>query len=470
MMKTNWMIAIAALLIGGAGGFLAGRGGSGSQGEEGDIAVLATKTGRSGVPAAAADAGKRSTRGQTLDEIRREPGQMNRLDALVDYINGLDPSQFAAEAEKLESLPWQERLMSAFLLFTRWGEVDPLAAIDYSNKLGFAGMFTRPAILQSWASVDPENAAKYYQEHARDFMMMGGMGRGMGGGQSGASVIAAEWARDNPDGALAWAQTLEGRDRSEAISAALREIAATDPAAAAAKLAGLSGDDLGRSYSEIAREWGAKNWNEALAWAKSLPAEDQARALSAAIEGLARQDPAKAAQQIASMPPDQVDDNAVEAVAQQMARDNPAEAAKWIAGLKVEDTGGAMREVMMNWATTDAAAALQFVEQQPAGELRDEAVSTYLWSNRGGDPQQSVALAETISDEGSRTRAVVGAAMRWMADDEQAAKAYIQSSTSINDQLKERLLSDDPQRAFGGPGGPGGPGGGGRGGRGGRGR
>jgi hypothetical protein len=443
---------------------LAGRGG-GAASVEATSKVLDTKSGRPGVGPAAGGgtAALRSTRARGFDEIRREPGQMNRLEALIEYVSGLDPSRFEAEADKLEDLPWQERMMSAFLLFARWGEVDPLAAMDYSSKMGFAGMFAKPAILQSWAGVDPENAAKYYQEHPRDFTMMGMGGRGPGGGQSGAGVIAAEWARQDADGALTWAQSLEGRDRSSAISAVVRELAATDPKAAAAKLAAIGGEDLGRSYSAIARQWGAKDWGEAQAWVKTLPADEQGDALSAAIEGLARQDPKKAAQQIMAMQADQVDGDAVEAVAQQMVRENPAEAAKWLAGLGDRETDGAMREVMVSWSATDPAGALAFIKEQPAGELRDQATATYVWTNRDGDPQQSIALAETIGDEGSRTRAVSAAAMRWMQDDESAAKTYIQNSPALADDVKQRLLSGEGGRGLGGP--PDGPPGRGRRGR-----
>lgn len=286
--------------------------------------------------------------------------------------------------------------------------------------------------------------------------MMGGFGRGRGpmGGEGAAGVIAGEWARNDSDGAMTWAMTLEGNDRSSAIASVLREMAVTDPAGAAEKAMSLSGEDLGRAYRDIARQWGGQDWQSAQAWVKSLPADEQADAMSAAIEGLATTDVEAAARELKAMPVEQIDDDAIRAVAGSMARDDPAKAAEWLVDLGSEESGRAMREVMVSWTATDSAAALSFIQQQPEGDLRDTAAATYVFSSGSEDPAESMKVAETISDESSRNRSIGTAARRWMREDEEAAKAYVESSTVLDDETKERILSDQ-----GGRGGPGrGPG------------
>ncbi len=131
-----------------------------------------------------------------------------------------------------------ERIMASFLLFGHWAEVDPTAAMAFSNTMGFGGAFVRPTILQSWASVDPANAAKYYAENPREFARMGMMGGGRGpmGGQGPASIIASEWARQDPAAALAWASTLT-TEKGQAMNAVVGEVAKTDPKKAAEMLA-----------------------------------------------------------------------------------------------------------------------------------------------------------------------------------------------------------------------------------------
>lgn len=451
-MKTQSLIAVAALCVGAAGGYLIGKSGSDEEAAS-EVAARDTKSGRPGSGGGGSAA--KPSRIRSTDEIYRLPGQMNRVQSLLDYYSGLDPSQFEFEAGKLESLPPQQRILAAFLLFSRWAEVDPLAAMDYSKGMGFTGMFVRPALLQGWASVDPENAAQYFKDNPREFQMMGGFGRGRGpmGGEGAAGVIAGEWARNDSDGAMSWALTLEGNDRSSAIASVLREMAATDPAAAAEKAGSLAGEDLGRAYRDIARQWAGQDWQSAQAWVKSLPADEQGDAMSAAIEGLAVTDVQAAARELKAMPADEVDNRAIRTVASTMARDDPAKAAEWLVGLNSEESGGAMREVMVSWAATDSAAALGFIQQQPEGELRDTAAATYVFSNGATDPAGSMKLAETIGDEGTRSRTIGMTARRWMRDDEAAAKAYVESSTLLDDEAKERILSGE-----GGPGGRGGPG------------
>ena len=72
--------------------------------------------------------------------------------------------------------------------------------------------------------------------------------------------------------------------------------------------------------------------------------------------------------------------------------------------------------------------------------------------------------AETITDEGDRNRAIGVAAMRWMREDEAAAKEYVQSSTVLSDEAKQRITEGRGMWGGGGGGRPrGGGGGGGRG-------
>jgi len=454
-MNNTATIGIAALLAGAAGGYLAGKAGGAPDKDTAKVESMAeSKSQRRAGSSASAESGK--GREKKVDDILREPGQMARMQSLLDLYAGMDAAQLEAEAAKLDSLPMAERIMASFLLFGRWAEVDPTGALAYSNTMGMGGMFVRPTILQSWASVDPENAAKYFSENPREFAMMGGFGggRGPGGGDSGASVIAAEWAKLDPEAALAWANGLSGRDKSSALNSVISEMAAKDPTKAAQVASTLEGDDQARAYGEIAGKWASTDFSAAEAWIQSLPAEARDRAMSEAIESLAATDPQGAAAKVASIPVGRDRDRAIEDVAGAWARKDPAGAAAWLVQQETEDPEDAIRGVISSWTAQDSGAALAFIQQQPVGELRDEATSTYIWSNRGASPQETIQLAETISDEGSRSRTVGMTAMRWMQEDKDAATAYIQQSTVLTDEAKQRLIEG------GGWGGRGGPGGG----------
>lgn len=448
IMKNPWILPAAALLIGGAGGFVAGKNGSSSPTTAPETSATTSRSSRAS--ASSGSESRAANRAKSIDDIRTKPGQLGRIQSLLDFYQNLDPTQLEAEAAKLENLPINERIMASILLFGRWAETDPLAAMAYSDKMGMAGMFAKPTILQGWASTDPENAAKYFSEHPREFAMMGmgPMGGGRNGG-SGASVIAAEWAKSNPEAALAWAQTLKGNDKDQAMTSVVRELSMTNPQKAVQLAATMEGDAKTSAYESIAGQWGAKNFSEAEAWIKSLPADQQDAAMASAIRSLANQDPQAASTKIASMADGDAKNRAIGEVVDTWSREDPKAAAAWLSSQSTEASGRAMRELMGNWARQDDAGALSYLTAQPAGEARDQATQAYVWSNRSADPKSVISLAETITNEEDRQRAVGVAAMQWMQSDPEAAKAYIQSSTSISDEAKQRLQEGGGRGGFG---------------------
>ena len=382
----------------------------------------------------------------------------------MDYYANLDPAQFAAEADKLDDLPFSERMIAGYMLFSLWAEVDPLAAMAQADSMGRGGFMVRPTILQSWAASDPQGAARYFEENPRDFAMMGGFG-GRGGGSSAAGQIAAEWAKQDPAAALAWAQGLEGRDGSSAVGSIFRQMVGDDPARAAEMAAGLSDEQRAGAYRSIAREWGERDWSAVEAWVSSLPADEQGAAMAEAIRGLAGENPQLAAQQLSKISDPEARGDAIRSVAENWAQTDPAAAAEWLVSQEGDELGRSMREVVSAWTNKDSVAALEFVNAQPEGELRDAAVATYVYSNREGDIADSLTLAESIGDDDSRARAVGMTAMRWMRDDKEGALDYLKTTDSISDEAKERIIQR-AERGFGDRGSfGGGRGGRGRGGR-----
>jgi tetratricopeptide (TPR) repeat protein len=249
-MKNPWIFPAISLAVGAVGGFISGKNTQADTNPSGtENTELRTRASKRSELSMSEKAGMRSKRVTGLDEISRLAGSSTRIQALIEFYSGLTPEQLELEAAKLQDLPMSERIMGSFLLFGRWAEVDAKAAMSYSNTMGFTGMFVRPTILQSWASVDPANAAKYYGENPREFAMMGmmGGGRGPGGGQAGASIIASEWAKQDPSSALAWAGNLT-TEKSQAMSAVIGEVAKSDPREAAGMLASMNEENLGDAY------------------------------------------------------------------------------------------------------------------------------------------------------------------------------------------------------------------------------
>lgn len=444
-MKAAIFGPIAALVIGGAAGFIAGKNTAPVE-EKKDGTSANARGGRRSSAGSSSNSGRRSTRAtrvKSLADAMAIPGQNSRLEALMDYYAGLSPSQFEEEASKLDGLPWSERIMVGYLLFSRWGEEDPLAALAHTKTMGFAGMFVSGTVMQSWAAKSPQEAADYYTDNPNEFRMsgmMGGRGRG-GGGSSTAGAIAAEWARQDSAGAMAWAQSLEGRDQSEAMKSVFTQAAKDDPSKAAGMLSSITdAEALKDAQKSVAREWGKQNWTDAKSWIAGLPADQQAGATAQALRGLADENPSEAALNISAIPEGQDRDDAMESIARQWSREDPAAAAAWVMesgseGAQKESIGG----VMPYWVQSDSTAALSFVNEQPEGTVRDNAATSYVMANRGGDVKENLSLAETIGDDGSRRRAIGITTAGWMQQDPEAATSYLENTEAISQESKDRI-------------------------------
>lgn len=443
-MKAVLPIAASCLLVGGGVGYLFGNQNvpeptaPAASGDKGGSSLSS----RSRTPVLGGAADPAASRPGSYEEVAALPGQTARLQALIELYSGLSNEEFASEAEKLDKLPFNERILAAYILFGSWAEVSPFDAIEHANsQMGQAGMFVRPTIIQSWSATDPKGAADYYEANKSQFAMMGMFGRGRGGMSSGAGTIAGEWAKQDPEGALAWAKSLEGREQSDAMAKTLAQIATTDPSKAAQLTSGLEGRALQDANTSIAREWASKDWAATEAWVNGLPADQQGDAMGSAIRSLASDDPQLAGSKALQLAEGDARDEAIESVAEAMARENPADAVSWVMKNGNEESQKeSMRDVMGSWASTDPEAARSWVVGQPEGEVRDAAASSYVMNDHSGNGKDQIAIAESITDERTRGWSVGVATVRWMGQDKEAATEYIQTTDVISEDAKNRIL------------------------------
>ncbi|MFD2257019.1 hypothetical protein ACFSSA_10045 [Luteolibacter algae] len=440
-MKTNYLIPGVALAIGLGIGFGVGKKGGASSAESVvDGLEMRTRSSMDRASSERSSSSGRDSKVRSVEEIYRKPGQSNRVQALLDYYANLSPDEFSLEAEKLDNMPFNERILASVLLFGKWAEVDPTAAMAFTDTMGMAGAFARPTVLQGWASTDPVNAAKYYTDNPGQFAMMNMMGGGRGGQDPG-SIIASEWAKQDPKAAMEWAAAL-GTKSGEAMTSVVSEVAKTDPKKAAEMAGAMDEKSRGDAYEAIAKQWGTQNFSEALAWANSLPEDQRGLALASAIEGLAQSSPELAAQEIGKLSDKDAQRNAIPTVAKNYARQDVQGSMDWLKSIDneqaVRDT---MREVMPIWTASDSTAALAFVKSQSSPDLKDSAAQSYIFSNSTANPADLIEVASLITDERDQSRATSVVAARWMQTDKAAATDFINSNSSISPEMKQRLIS-----------------------------
>lgn len=441
-MKTSWWIIAAALLLGAAGGYLVGA--SGEPGENGKAQPTAasSKSTRARprlVTDSFSSTPRRGTRFSSLENVFAEPGQTNRIMNLLEYYSELDPSEFEGEMQKLQALPMSQRMLAMNLLFARWAETDPETALEQSRTMGFPEVFmARAGVISGWAASNPEGLARAYSENADDFRANGPGRRGV---SDTVAVIAGEWAKQNPQAALAWARTLERGEVGNAISGIFTEVTQSDPAVAISMASGLTSEERGNAFRSIAGAWAITDYPAAAAWIDSLTGAEKTAARQEALESLANINPQKAAAEVLQLPGSPSRDRLVGEVSREWAQKDAAAALDWLTangeGAVLEESIG---RVIGPLAAKDAGKALEWIDTQPAGEARDNAVQGFIWGNRNAEPLENIRLAETISGEETRQQIVTCVTFEWARDEPAAALQYAQSSEYLGDGVRKRLI------------------------------
>lgn len=360
----------------------------------------------------------------TLRDILSQPDPMSRMQALLAYIDTLSGAEIPAALEALRktSPEWDpEAKMLAHILLTRWAQDDPdaayasLASINPKKNGSDA-----TSILASLASMDPQRAAAWLADPANTLANLPWMGQFLAGS------VAKEWVRTDPDAALAWASSLPESQRSGAYSGVLGTLAASDPERASTIAMTLSAD-ASRTHivGEIAKSWARSSPEAALAWAQSLEGRDRGAAMNEALGTWAQQTPDEAAAFLTNLSASESIDPYITRIAGAWSSQSPADAAKWVTS-QAAGSGRteAMGHVAWNWTNADPVAASTWLGEQPAGPDRDNAIGGLAKAAFPSDPAGALNWAAEISNENSRTEAMNRGLREWSKRDPEAAHQW----------------------------------------------
>ncbi len=167
----------------------------------------------------------------TLEQILAQPDPMDRIRALLGYVDGLATAEIPGAIEQLrQGAPeWDpEAKMLVHMLLTRWAREDPdaalasLANLDFKRNGGDAS-----SILSSIAAMDPQRAATWLKNPANGLVHCPMMGHILAG-----TVAKAAFEFD-PGGAIGWAADISDEElRGTAVEIGIREWLRRDPEAA----------------------------------------------------------------------------------------------------------------------------------------------------------------------------------------------------------------------------------------------
>lgn len=237
-----------------------------SANEQASAPLHSTQTNTEAGPAAVASAGLwAQPNSEFLTRVHSAlgiQGREKRTRAIARISDQLNAAQIRKAIEQIQKsrLPNQREILAQ--LFARWGEIEPLAAMDFVNRLGRGSDRSRAitSILNGWMENDPEAAEAWV-----DKLPAGALRK-----EAWQTVIAAHAAID-PKRALALAEHAKVVDLWTAIPI-FGSWTVKNPEEAAACASKVSDDYLRMNcLSVVARQWAEADPERALAWAQSLP-------------------------------------------------------------------------------------------------------------------------------------------------------------------------------------------------------
>lgn len=414
-MQPRWILPVSTLCAGIAFGFIAGKGsGHPSKPDGGENPHARPRPSK---------VDRLSTESANAVRSLVSGGVPKGGNASRDY-SSFSPAQLAKEIARLEHLPAGERASETLLLFARWGEVDPLAALAQANLYGVAGEAARCEVLKSWSTNDPRAAADWFVKNTGQFAGVQ-PGRSVSEREIASSAVARAWAKQDPEAALAWAVT-RGPEAARCVGSVLGETAVENPALAIRLAESADASVLKSASGEIAWQWASMDFSAAEKWIRTLPSDCQNAAMARAIGSLSLSDPEKAARQLDSLPDGAERERAVGLVMRQLAKEDTAVAERW---LESQPSDAARRAgaigLVTAMAADDPAGARGLLDVLQPGPARDGAAAAYIRSASSVKPEDLLEIAGGLSNDADRGQSIALIITRWKQEDGEAAERYI---------------------------------------------
>lgn len=403
-MKLTPTTALAALILIGAGGFMAGRISSSTASPSGspegtaesyaahstshEVSRESNGTSKS-TRTARTERGEKGSpheRMAKLEAIMRGENTLDRNRAFLAYLDQLGPGDFAAAAALFNKLELTDSRRGEYsLLFSAWAQADPTAALAFAKENGGHGINT---VMTSWASVDPESAIRWAKANfsgeganpylpgiirslsttdpARATELLASMPRSVERG-NGLDYMLPHLLQQGADATRNWISSLSDDVlKNGAMSRSVNQLAATDPAGTAAWLIANPGEAQLHNVDDVYGIWANSDKQAAIASFTAMPpGENRTNALRGMVSTTATQDP-KAAVALMNSYPNDVTDRVVQNFVWHSMESDPALAATQIARIAdQEQRDQTYRRTLDNWLERDPTAATAWLQNNP---------------------------------------------------------------------------------------------------------
>lgn len=420
-MKAKSLTTLAAVIVIGAGGFMAGRISS---------------------PQAAQDPGN-AENSATSREPRSAngPGAESRTDSSRKSARTERPSRKSSESEadraaRLESIVRGEdaldRSRSMLAFIDQLGPGDFENAVEKFRSLGLTeSRFGEYAMLLSaWAKADPTAALAYAKENT--------------GTSFATDTILATWAANDPEAAIRWAEgNHTGEEANPYYAGIIRSIAATDPMRATQLLTSMPRSvERGQALDAFLPSLLAKGSDATRSWVDGI-ADDALRngAMMRVADKLAENDPAGTASWLLANPGEATQRRMDDVYSAWAQKDQNAALSSMAALPAGENRSNALRGLVTSAAIKDPQAAISMMDRFP-NDVTDRVVQNFIWHSFGNDPNTAVDQIARIGNERDREQMYRRTMEAWIERDRDAATAWMQRNTlppSVVERINRRL-------------------------------
>jgi len=384
-----------------------------SAGKTGNAKALAT------TPASTADQIARLTK----ILIAPDTDQVARSRQMLDFIESLAPGDIRAVLDNFGKIPSSTQAdWAKATLISRWAELDSLSALAWARvqPTGANRAGDLVSVFDAWAAKDTAAALAAINQvndtSARQQIMLNTLGR---------------MAARDPAAALAFVQRMPAGQQA-AYGIIFYAWGMSNPTAGASALANLPPSvSRNQAANMLACSWAQQDPQTALAWADSLPAGPLRTSVLNSILG--PMDPQLAAANIDRLPGGPTRNGQIVGISTNWAIQDPAAALTWVDNVTTGQTHDqAVQGILAQVAQTDPTAAVGYLAQQTDPAVRDVAIPQLAGTWANNDPDAALAWVQSLSaTEGvARSEALKNVLRTWTVSDPASEAAYIQQHLS----------------------------------------
>ena len=377
---------------------------------------------------------------RAVDAHGRATGKGSGDVASADLSRSVSSEMKTAVLAALNLPAGPHRLEVTIAAFERWVKAYPNDAMtwgedNFEGKERVAGM---KAGIADWCAQDPAAAAEWVDGMVTDASKV----------DTVVSLLDI-WAKKDGAAAAQWLQTVTNPvQRTQGLQALADTWSKADPVAATQwALQYYTDAQDATAFQTALGNWVQKDVRSATNFVEHLPAGDsQNIAVNNLALQWAAQDPLAASAWAVGLGDPRQRDEALVNVVDSWAQWEPTKAAQAIGNFTDPDTQAAATSALVGrWVNSDAVAASAWINLQPAGDVKDIAITSFTNGLFYHDPTTSLNWALAIGDPTRRGDQLAALGGAWLNYDPATAQDWINAHMPA--EVKNQLLSTGEENA-----------------------